>query len=129
MRVGGKPGWSLTRRLVCLLMLILLVIATLQIGFVYRALLKEADEVFDAQLKQAAQALVLTAPTQSTALVSPEAGKAEELDLLIRERGSSGELLVPSVLVAVPHRAVFLAPGLSCDGPGADPGGQLHFLR
>lgn len=92
MRVGGKPGWSLTRRLVCLLMLILLVIATLQIGFVYRALLKEADEVFDAQLKQAAQALVLRAPTQSTALVSPEAGKAEELDLLIRERGSSGEL-------------------------------------
>ena len=82
----------MTRRLVWLLMLILLVIATLQIGFVYRALLKEADEVFDAQLKQAAQALVLTAPTQSTALVSPEAGKAEELDLLIRERGSSGEL-------------------------------------
>lgn len=31
------------------------------------------------------------------------------------------------MLVAVPHRAVFLAPGLSCDGPGADPGGQLHF--
>lgn len=92
MRVGRKPGWSLTRRLVWLLMLILLVIGTLQIGFVYRALLKEADEVFDAQLKQAAQALVLTTPTQTTALVSPEAGKAEELDLLIRERGSSGEL-------------------------------------
>ena len=47
----------------------------------------------------------------------------------ISSGGSSGELLVPSVLVAVPHRAVFLAPGLSCDGPGADPGGQLHFLR
>lgn len=45
----------------------------------------------------------------------------------ISSGGSSGELLVPSVLVAVPHRAVFLAPGLSCDGPGADPAGSCIF--
>ena len=92
MRIDMHRTWSLKSRLVWPLMVIVLVIAAIQMGLVYHAMLQEADEAFDAQLKQTARALVLTTPTQTAVPMVSDSGQADELELLIRERGPQGEL-------------------------------------
>lgn len=98
-----RAPWSLTRRLVGPLAAILLATALLQIGLVYRAMLQEADEVFDAQLRQTALALVQGPPAR---VLSPRAAgidHAEGLDLLIRERGPAGDAQTPESLALPAH--------------------------
>ena len=85
-------SWSLSRRLLWPLILIVLVTAVIQILLVYRAMLTEANEVFDAQLKQTAQALVQSSPGGTVIKSSSDVAAAEELDLIIRDRSHSREL-------------------------------------
>ena len=90
MRLGRQRGWSLTRRLVSTMIAVVLATAILQLGFVFWAILNEANEVFDAQIKQIAHALVEDTPAPTADPVMGNAADSDELDLLIRERSLSG---------------------------------------
>ena len=80
---------------------------------------KQDSERAIAPLKQAADAVLLD--------TSGDRSSSRSMPFWISSGGSSGELLVSSVLVAVPHRAVFLAPGLSLTGREQIPAGSCIF--
>lgn len=85
-----RRSWSLARRLVAALLGIVFLAAAIQIATIYHALLRESAEVFDYQLRQTAQVLIAAAPAGSIAPVAASPDSADNLDLLVREKGADG---------------------------------------
>lgn len=101
--------WSLSRRLAMSLATLLVATAFLQGIVSYRSLLQEADEVFDYQLRQIAEGLVMNPDARHATVLMGDVGREDGLGLLIRERGgeNSAHMNVQGVF---PDR---IAPGFT----------------